>query len=132
MAPHPLDKTIEDANQISVVTRLTYGEHAFLFTGDAEMDLEEHMVASGLELSADVLKVAHHGSKTSSSTAFLRAVSPKYAVISCGFNDYGHPTPEVLSRLAQVGAQVYRTDLSGDIVFVSDGINLSLKTAKEV
>lgn len=132
VAPHPLDKTIEDANQISVVARLTYGEYAFLFTGDAEMDLEERMVASGLELSADVLKVAHHGSKTSSSTAFLRAVSPKYAVISCGFNDYGHPTPEVLSRLAQVGAQVYRTDLSGDIVFVSDGINLSLKTAKEV
>ena len=131
VAPQPLNKSIEDANQISVVARLTYGEHAFLFTGDAEMDLEERMVASGLDLSADVLKVAHHGSKSSTSAAFLRAVSPKYAVISCGRNDYGHPTSEVISRLTDFGAQIYRTDLSGDIVFVSDGRNLSIKTAKE-
>ena len=131
VAPHPLDKSIDDANQISVVTRLTHGENSFLFTGDAEMDLEERMVASGLDLSADVLKVAHHGSKSSTSAAFLRAVSPKYAVISCGPNDYGHPTSQVISRLTDFGAQIYRTDLSGDIVFVSDGKNLSIKTAKE-
>ena len=84
IAPLPSDEPAEDANQISVVTRLTYGEHAFLFTGDAEMDLEGQMVASRLDLRADVLKVAHHGSKTSTSPAFLRAVSPKYAVIPCG------------------------------------------------
>ena len=131
VAPHPLDHAIEDANEISVVARLTFGDHAFLFTGDAEMDLEERMVASGMDLSADVLKVAHHGSKTSTSEAFLRAVSPKYAVISCGFNDYGHPTTEIVTRLSKAGAEIYRTDIFGDIVFVSDGKTLTVKTEKE-
>lgn len=130
LSPLPLDEVIEDANQVSVVSRLTYGEHSFLFTGDAEMDLEERLVASGYDLSATVLKVAHHGSKTSTSPAFLRAVSPQYAVISCGRNEYGHPSMDVISRLSSVDAQVYRTDVCGDIVFVSDGHNLSVKTAR--
>lgn len=130
IAPLPLDKPIEDANQISVVTRLTYGEHAFLFTGDAEMDLEGQMVASRLDLRADVLEVAHHGSKTSTSPAFLRAVSPKYAVIPCGKNDYGHPNTDVVNRLSDMGAQVYRTDVHGDIVFTSDGRKLSVKYSR--
>lgn len=131
LAPHPLKEPIEDENQISVVSRLTFGQHSFLFTGDAEVDLEERMVASGLDLSADVLKVAHHGSKTSTSPAFLRAVSPKYAVISCGENDYGHPNDEVVRRLAETDARIYRTDIHGDIVFTSDGQKLSLTYSKE-
>lgn len=130
LSPLPLDEAIVDANQISIVSRLTYGEHSFVFTGDAEMDVEERLVASGCDLSATVLKVAHHGSKTSTSPAFLRAVSPQYAVISCGNNDYGHPSMEVISRLASADTQVYRTDLCGDIVFVSDGHDLSVKTAR--
>lgn len=130
VAPHPLEDPIEDANQITVVTRLTFGEHAFLFAGDAEVDLEERMVASEYDLSADVLKVAHHGSKTSTSPAFLRAVSPKYAVITCGRNDYGHPSVEVIRRLLAIDAQIYRSDVCGDIVFVSDGNSLAVKTEK--
>ena len=130
IAPLPLDEPAEDANQISVVTHLTYGEHAFLFTGDAEMDLEGQIVASHFDLRADVLKVAHHGSKTSTSPAFLRAVSPKYAVIPCGKNDYGHPNTEVVNRLSDMGAQVYRTDMHGDIVFTSDGRKLSVKYSR--
>ena len=130
LSPLPMDKAIEDANQISIVSRLTYGEHSFLFTGDAEEDVEERLVASGYDLRATVLKVAHHGSKTSTSPAFLRAVSPQYAVISCGKNDYGHPNLDVISRLASVDAQVYRTDVCGDIVFISNGRDLSVKTAR--
>jgi competence protein ComEC len=130
VAPYPSEEPIEDANQISVVTRLIFGERSFLFAGDAEIDLEERMVALNRNLSADVLKVAHHGSKTSTSAAFLRAVSPKYAVITCGRNDYGHPNAEVVTRLVAANAQIYRTDVCGDIVFVSDGSNLSVKTQK--
>ena len=132
LAPLPLDEPIEDANQISVVARLTFGEHAFLFTGDAEEDLEERMVASGCDLSADVLKVAHHGSNTSTSPAFLKAVSPQYAVITCGKNNYGHPTTEVVTRLVEANAQIFRTDVHGDIVFTSDGRELSVKTEKTI
>lgn len=131
LAPQPLADPIEDANQISVVTRLSFGDHTFLFTGDAEVDLEERMLANDCLLKADVLKVAHHGSKSSSSPAFLRAVSPKYAVISCGPNDYSHPHSEVVLRLAEIGASIYRTDQCGDIVFVSDGHHLSMKTEKQ-
>lgn len=130
LAPHPLKEPIEDANQISVVSRLTFGQHSFLFTGDAEVDLEERMVASGYDLSATVLKVAHHGSKTSTSPAFLRTVSPQYAVISCGYNDYGHPNGEVIARLSEADVEIYRTDVYGDIVFVSDGKELSLRTGR--
>lgn len=132
LAPQPLKDPIEDANQISVVTRLTFGENAFLFTGDAEVDLEERMLANDCPLQADVLKVAHHGSKASTSPAFLRAVSPQYAVISCGPNDYSHPSDEVVLRLMEAGAAIYRTDRYGDIVFASDGHRLSVKTEKDV
>ena len=130
LAPQPLEDPIEDANQISVVTHLSFGEHAFLFTGDAEEDLEERMLANDCLLEADVLKVAHHGSKYSSSPAFVKAVSPQYAVISCGPNDYSHPHSEVVLRLTEIGANVYRTDQCGDIVFVSDGHRLSVTTEK--
>ena len=130
VAPYSSDDAEGDANGISVVTRLTFGEHAFLFTGDAETEQEGRMLASRYDLDADVLKVAHHGSKTSSSAAFLRAVSPQYAVFTCGRNDYGHPSSEVLKRVEQVNAQIYRSDLHGDIVFVSDGQKLTVKTSE--
>ena len=85
-----------------------------LFTGDAEAQAEEAVLASGADLSCDVLKVGHHGSDTSSTNAFLDAASPKIAVISCGkYNDYGHPHPETLARLAEHGASVHVTADSG-------------------
>lgn len=124
-------KEYSNINDCSIVVRITHGNNTFLFTGDAEWDAEHDMVDSGYDLSATVLKVGHHGSDTSSSYVFLREVMPKYAVISCGEgNSYGHPTEAVLSRLRDVGAQVFRTDLQGDVVFVSDGTALSFGTEK--
>ena len=120
-----------NTNDSSIVVRIIHGVNTFLFAGDAEWDAEHDMVASGYDLSATVLKVGHHGSDTSSSYVFLREVMPKYAVISCGKdNSYGHPTEGALSRLRDVGAQVFRTDMQGDVVFVSDGTALSFGTVK--
>ena len=118
-------------NDCSIVVRITHGNNTFLFMGDAEWDAEHDMVDSGYDLSATVLKVGHHGSDTSSSYVFLRKVMPKYAVISCGKdNSYGHPTEAVLSRLRDAGTQVFRTDLQGDIVCVSDGDELTFAVEK--
>jgi len=118
----PRSAAYDDLNDYSVVVRLTFGDTAFLFTGDAGAESENEMLSGGLPLGADVLKVGHHGSRTSSTAAFLRAVSPSAAVISAGTdNDYGHPAPETLARLRDAGARVYRTDLSGTIVAYSDG-----------
>ena len=115
-----------NTNDCSIVVRIVHGDNAFLFTGDAEWDAEHDMAASGYDLSADVLKVGHHGSDTSSSYVFLREVMPSYAVISCGAgNAYGHPAESVLSRLKDTGAEVLRTDWHGNIVCVSDGHTLS-------
>lgn len=124
-------KEYSNINDSSIVVRIIHGINTFLFAGDAEWEAEHDMVDSGYDLSATVLKVGHHGSDTSSSYVFLREVMPKYAVISCGEgNSYGHPTEAVLSRLRDVGAQVFRTDLQGDVVFVSDGTTLSFGTEK--
>ena len=112
-------------NDKSIVVRIDYGETSFLFTGDAERTSEFMMVDAGVDLKADVLKVGHHGSATSTEREFLEKVQPKYAVISCGKdNKYGHPRPEVLKRLSDVGAEIYRTDELGTIVCYSDGKNL--------
>jgi competence protein ComEC len=112
-------------NNNSLVLRLDYGQTSFLFTGDAESEEESAMMRSGANLDVDVLKVAHHGSSSSSSTAFLKAISPVYAVISVGENSYGHPTSKTLNALAAAGAQTLRTDELGTITFYSDGSNLT-------
>jgi competence protein ComEC len=119
-----------DTNDWSAVLRLAYGKNAFLFTGDAEFKAESDMIKAKQPLKADVLKVGHHGAKTSTSTAFLNAVKPKYAVISVGKNSYGHPTKEVLNRLKAAKVTVYRTDQKGTIVFTSNGSTLSVKTER--
>ena len=112
----------------TVVTRLVYGENSFLFMGDAEKPIEYRLVwESPLVLDSDVLKVGHHGSKTSSTKEFLEAVTPEVAIIQVGKkNRYGHPTQEVLDRLLAVGAKVLRNDLEGNIRFISNGTNLDL------
>ncbi|MBY6272487.1 MAG: MBL fold metallo-hydrolase [Bacillaceae bacterium] len=119
-----------DTNDWSAVLRLTYGKNTFLFTGDAEFKAESDMIKAKQPLKADVLKVGHHGAKTSTSTAFLNVVKPKYAVISVGKNSYGHPTKDVLNRLKAVKAIVYRTDQKGTIIFISNGSTLSVKTER--
>ena len=110
------------SNDTCVVSKIIYGESSFLFTGDISSVAEKQLVNSGENISADVLKVAHHGSKYSTSDLFISAVKPKIAVIEVGAkNTYGHPTPEVLQRLEKFGIKVFRTDKDGDVKFVSDG-----------
>ena len=112
----------EDLNNYSAVLRLTFGKITFLFTGDAGEISESEMLKSGQNVKADVLKVGHHGSSTSTSSAFLKAVSPKYAIISVGAgNDYGHPAASTLSKFSGSGVQVFRTDQDGTIVATCDG-----------
>lgn len=122
-------KTYDGLNDYSVVTRLTCGETAFLFTGDAEEPSEYDLLASGEDLSADVLKVGHHGSGTSSSIPFLQRVQPDYAVIPVGAdNDYNLPSDDALRRLKLEGATLYRTDLQGCVTVKSDGAVLTITT----
>ena len=121
-----------ETNNTSIVLRVDYGETSFLFTGDMETKAEKDLLDQGADLSATVLKVGHHGSDTSSSYSFLREVMPEYAVISVGLdNDYGHPSDDVLSRLRDAGATVYRTDQQGTIVAVSDGTTVTFTTEKD-
>lgn len=124
--------SFESANSMSVVCRVDYGRRGFLFMGDAEKDAENALLESGANLKADVLKLGHHGSKTSSQEALLRAVSPQYAAITCGAgNRYSHPNAEVLGRLKSLGITPYRCDLDGTIVFTTDGADsLTVHTAK--
>ena len=117
-----------NTNDLSLILRITYGNTSFLFTGDAEWDEEHDLVEAGVDLHADVLKVCHHGSNSSSSYVFLRAVAPEYAVISVGSNNqYGHPTEEALGRLMDVGAEVFRTDEQGTIICASDGETITFR-----
>lgn len=114
-------------NDSSIVLRIDYGETSFLFTGDAEDWSEYMLIDEGVNLKADVLKVAHHGSIYSSTAEFLEEVSPEYAVISAGKeNKYGHPHEAVLDRLAAVGAKTLRTDEMGTIIIKSDGKSLRI------
>jgi competence protein ComEC len=105
------------------VLLLIYGSTRFLFTGDADVEAEQRMIARyDAFLRADVLKVGHHGSATSTSPGFAVKVRPKHAVISVGRNNhFNHPRQEVLNRLRLVGAKVYRTDIEGAVIFESDG-----------
>lgn len=125
----PNSSSYEDSNDYSIVVRLSYGSTSFLLTGDAESVSEGEMVAKGLDLSATVLKVGHHGSRSSTGQSFLNKVSPKYAVISVGKgNSYGHPTQEVMNRLKSKNIPVYRTDESGTIVAESNGSDVTFST----
>ena len=119
-------------NDMSIVVRIDYGERSVIVTGDAEETSEYMMIDSGLPLKADVLRVAHHGSYSATTDEFLDAVSPAYAVISCGRNNsYEHPHQVVLNRLKAHGVRVFRTDLQGTVRCVSDGKDLRFETEKE-
>jgi competence protein ComEC len=121
---------LSDANEASVVALVCYGAVRFLLVGDAERDEEAWLLAHGRdgELRADVLKVGHHGSVTSTGPAFLAAVRPRIALVSVGAgNAYGHPSPAVLRDLAAAGATVLRTDQVGSLVVRTDGTTLSLR-----
>ena len=111
-----------DLNDTSLVLMVEFGEKRFLFTGDMEAFAENQLVQSSADLKADVLKVGHHGSYSSTSQSFLNKVSPEYGIISCGRdNEYGHPHKEPMTQLKNADVELYRTDLMGDIVLVTDG-----------
>ena len=113
-----VDPATGDANNKSVVARLEYGDNSFLFTGDIEAPAEKEILSSGENVDVDFLKVAHHGSKYSSSDEFLDAASPQSAIISVSANNsYGHPTEAVLNSLKSRNINILRTDESGDIIF---------------
>ncbi len=125
LAPE-VDADWDGANNFSAVVRLVYGETAFLFTGDAEEESEEMILDDGNLLSADVLKCGHHGSSSSTSDAFLRAVDPLYAVISCETgNRYGHPHRETVKKLDDAEIITYRTDKDGTILAESNGSTIT-------
>lgn len=120
----PCASSYQDLNQYSAVIMITYGDNRFLFMGDAGNVSEAQITAN---VKADVIKVGHHGSNTASSESFLKKVSPKYAVIEVGKgNSYGHPTSATLTKLQNIGAQIYRTDKDGTIVFTSDGKGITI------
>ena len=111
----------KDINNTSLVAKIIYGENEILLTGDAETPEEEKLLKNRVNIDADVLKVAHHGSKSSTSLAFLNAVSPDVSVISVGRgNSYHHPHPSILKKLDRYGTKIFRTDLDGRIEFVFD------------
>lgn len=127
----PIVGSRSDVNANSVVARVTFGRFAALFAGDAEAPTESWLLASKAELAAPVLKVPHHGSRYASGVRFLRAVGARVAIISAGAgNDYGHPAPQTLERLARGGASVYRTDQDGDVAIESDGRSIQVAAAQ--
>lgn len=124
-------ESYKETNDYSAMLHLQFGETAFLLTGDAEKFSENQALLSGLPIQAQVLKVGHHGSSTSSGEAFLQAVQPQLALISCGRdNSYGHPHTETLEALAKIQAKVYRTDQLGSIAIISDGRELYLASER--
>ena len=128
----PLEET-DDYNDMSIVVRVSYKGTSLLYMGDASSNVEAQLLTGNAALSADVLKVGHHGSVMSSSPAFLKEVSPEYAVISCGAdNAYGHPNSETLKSLADVGSEVFRTDSDGTVLIFGDGKKLYVRRGNDV
>lgn len=123
----PVKEYRSNTNDNSVVIKMTYGKSKFLFTGDMEQSAEKDLIATGVDLRADVLKVGHHGSETSTTEQFLSLVNPQIAVIMVGEgNKYNHPHQQILTRLTEKGITIYRTDLMGTIVILSNGNDIKV------
>ena len=117
----------DDLNDTSICIRMDYGKSTFVFTGDARQNVEYDILKSGMDVSAEVYKCGHHGSSTSNSNRFLDEINPDIAIISCAEgNEYGHPHTEVMDSLDERNVEVYRTDISGDIVFSCTKNKISL------
>lgn len=121
----------DNLNNYSPIIKLSYKNTSFMFTGDAEKEVEEEVLRSYSILESNVLKLGHHGSKTSTTEEFLHAVNPSIAIISCGKdNKYNHPSSQVKSLLKKYNTSVYRTDLDGDIIIHSNGDEIKIYTSK--
>ena len=119
---YPWEPLVDDDNSNSVVLRLNYGDTGFLFTGDAEEGFESSMIASSVMVDIDILKVAHHGSSNSLYPLFLSVVRPEVAIYMAGEdNTYGHPHPETIQALEDIGAEIYGTDICGTITVTTNG-----------
>ena len=131
--PEDHSEAQQASNNDSLVLWLSHGSHSFLLPGDIEKPIEADLVARGDPLAADVLKVPHHGSRTSATEAMLRAVHPQYAVISVGeTNSFGHPHRETLDRLSAAGVRTLRTDRDGTASFLCDGNSIRMTTFNAV
>ena len=120
-----------ETNEQSIVCRIVFGNHRFLMMGDAGKEVEESLLSAGADLRADVIKVGHHGSRSSSTDEFIRAVSPKYALITCGLgNTYNHPHGETMDTLRKYNVSVFRNDMHGEITLISDGKTITTETEK--
>ncbi|HDZ54372.1 MAG TPA: MBL fold metallo-hydrolase [Candidatus Nealsonbacteria bacterium] len=118
----------KNSNNTSIINFLVFGQHSWLFTGDAYKSVEKELIKKNTDLTADILKIGHHGSKTSTAPEFIEQISPEIAVISAGRdNRYGHPSQEVLEILESHGIRVLRTDIDGDIKIISDGMDIIIK-----
>lgn len=127
----PVHNDYTSLNNFSIACRLTFGRRSFFFSGDIERASESDILNSGYYIRSDVLKIPHHGSTSSSSPAFLEAVMPEYAVISVGEgNPYGHPRPEVVERLVGLDCMIFTTMECGNIVFTSNGEDMTVHTDK--
>ena len=119
-------------NDQSIIVKVSLGDIAFLFTGDAGWAAENDMLESGVDVTADVLKLGHHGSNTSTSKAFVTAVDPTYAIISVGENNgFGHPSSETTLMLQRMTISVFRTDIHGTIICTSNGESISFQMTKK-
>lgn len=120
------DESKLESNTASIVTRVVYGDTSFMLTGDAPMEIEDYLVRTyGTQLNSDVLKLGHHGSKTSTSDMWLDTVTPKYAVVSAGIdNSYGHPHQDVMQRVFARNIETSHTGTDGTITFFSDGVRV--------
>ncbi|WP_458249864.1 ComEC/Rec2 family competence protein [Clostridium butyricum] len=124
----PINDTYDNENNYSPVIKISFGNNSFLFTGDAEKEIEDKLILLNDDLKADILKVSHHGSSSSTSDSFLNRVSPKYAVISVGKNNiYDHPNDTIISKLNTYNIDILRTDIQNNITLISDGTNISYK-----
>ncbi|WP_394897559.1 ComEC/Rec2 family competence protein [Clostridium butyricum] len=124
----PITDTYDNENNYSPVIKISFGNNSFLFTGDAEKEIEDKLILLNDDLKADILKVSHHGSSSSTSDSFLNRVSPKYAIISVGKNNiYDHPNDTIISKLNTYNIDILRTDIQNNITLISDGTNISYK-----
>ncbi|MEK7352931.1 MAG: ComEC/Rec2 family competence protein [Chloroflexota bacterium] len=128
---HPIDPFFSGRNNNSVVLKLKFGDISFLFAGDAEKEAESSMIAARLPLESTILKLGHHGSRTSTSAPFLAAVKPQVAVYQAGVrNQFGHPHPETIKALNAAGIRILGTDVHGAIVISTDGKTYTVKTER--
>lgn len=128
----PQEMEYNNTNNYSVALCITFGKRKFFFSGDAEEESEEQMLGLSTLPDVDVFQAGHHGSSTSNTEAFLKAIDPAYAVISCGEdNKYGHPHSEVIARYQDMDMQIYRTDTMGVITIKTDGESLDIHTQRK-